>query len=266
GQRRERRRRGERAAKGLDERGIGHGEREPALYDGGRSACPRLMLSLVIPTLDAASLLEETLAALAPERAGAELVIADGGSADKTVAIGQAAGAKIVSAPRGRGPQLRAGAAAASGDWLLFLHTDTRLAPGWRNLVDRFTAVPGNAERAAFFRFVLDDADPRARRIERAVAWRNRALALPYGDQGLLIARAFYEALGGHPAIPLMEDVALARRIGRPRLVRLDHAAITSAARYRRDGWFARPARNLALLTLYFLGASPRWLARRYGR
>jgi hypothetical protein len=116
------------------------------------------------------------------------------------------------------------------------------------------------------FRFALDDADPRARRIERGAAWRGRALGLPYGDQGLLIARDFYWSLGGHPAIPLMEDVALVRRIGRGRLTVLDHAALTSAARYRRDGWLRRPARNLALLSLYLLGVSPRVLARLYGR
>lgn len=224
------------------------------------------MISLVIPTLDAATVLGGTLAALAPERAGIELVVADGGSADGTVAAASKAGARVVQAPKGRGPQLRAGAEAATGEWLLFLHADTRLAPGWRAVAERFIADPAHAERAAVFRFALDDADPRARRIERLVAWRGRALALPYGDQGLLLARKFYWALGGHPAIPLMEDVALVRRIGRRRLAILDHAAITSAARYRRDGWLRRPARNLGLLSLYFLGVPPRWLARLYGR
>jgi len=224
------------------------------------------MLSLVMPTLDAAAGLGGTLASLAPELAGGEIVVADGGSADSTVAIAMGAGARVVQAPRGRGSQLRAGAEAARGDWLLFLHADTKLAPGWRAVAERFMADPANAERAAAFRLALDDTDPRARRIERGAAWRGRVLGLPYGDQGLLIARRFYWALGGHPAIPLMEDVALIRRIGRRRLVILDHAALTSAARYRRGGWVLRPARNLALLSLYFLGVPPRFLARFYGR
>ena len=224
------------------------------------------MLSLVIPTLDAAHALAGTLAALASEVSGIEIVVADGGSADGTSGVAAVAGAKVLMAPKGRGPQLRAGAEAASGEWLLFLHADTRLAPGWLTVAETFMAAPGNAQRAAVFRLTLDDGDPRARRIEKGAAWRGRVLGLAYGDQGLLISRRFYWALGGHPAIPLMEDVALIRRIGRKRLAILDHAAITSAARYRRDGWLLRPARNVALVTLYFLGVPPRLLARLYGR
>jgi rSAM/selenodomain-associated transferase 2 len=224
------------------------------------------MLSVVIPTLDAAAELAPTFAALAPELSGNEIVVADGGSTDATASIAAAAGVRVIAAPRGRGTQLRAGAAAARGDWLLFLHADTRPAPGWRAAVARFIADPANTERAAVFRFALDDDDPRARRIERRVAWRVRTLGLAYGDQGLLIARGFYRALGGFPAIPLMEDVALVRRIGKRRLAVLDHPALTSAVRYRRDGWRLRSARNVALLSLYFLGVPPRWLARLYGR
>ena len=224
------------------------------------------MLSLVIPTLDAAQALARGLAALAPELSRIEVVVADGGSADGTAGVAAAAGVKVIRASKGRGPQLRAGAEAASGEWLLFLHADTRLAPGWLAVAETFMADPANTERAAVFRLTLDDGDPRARRIEKGAAWRARVLGLAYGDQGLLISRDFYRSLGGYPPIPLMEDVALIRRIGRKRLAILDHAAITSAARYRRDGWLLRPARNVALVTLYFLGVPPRLLARLYGR
>ncbi len=95
--------------------------------------------------------------------------------------------------------------------------------------------------------------------------WRAATLGLPYGDQGLLIAKGFYEALGGYRPLPLMEDVEFARRIGRRRMVILEAEAVTSAARYRRHGWWLRPLRNLTLLGLYFLGAPPRILLRLYG-
>ena len=119
--------------------------------------------------------------------------------------------------------------------------------------------------RAGYFRLRFDSADPRARRIERLASWRCRTFGLPYGDQGLLIGRAFYADVGGFRDLPLMEDVDLARRIGRRRLVALDAEAVTSAERYERDGWLARPMRNLGCLALYFAGLSPTVIRRLYG-
>jgi rSAM/selenodomain-associated transferase 2 len=227
---------------------------------------PSAPLSVIIPTLDAAASLPATLAAVA-ERRGLvrEIIIADGGSRDATGSIAQAAGARLIAASRGRGAQLAAGAAAASGDWLFFLHADTWPEPGWADEVARFIGDPEHRKRAGYLSYRLDDASPAARRLERIVAWRSRMLGLPYGDQGLVIARDFYRALGGFPPLALMEDVALARRIGRRRLVALKAGAITSAARYRREGYLWRPLRNLGCLTLYFLGTPPRILARLYG-
>ena len=119
--------------------------------------------------------------------------------------------------------------------WLLLLHADTRLAPGWRQVrID-----PGSA---AYFRFALDSDDSRARRLERLVAWRCRVLALPYGDQGLLIHRNLLAEVGGIRALPLMEDVDLVRRLGRRRLVALDVAAITSAEKWE-GRWLPAPLR-----------------------
>ena len=206
-------------------------------------------------------------AALAGSDLDLHITVSDGGSRDETVAIARQAGAAVVtSAVTGRGPQLAAGAEAGSAAWLLFLHADTVLGPGWTAVVRGFTARKSNAGKAGYFRLRFDTADRRARRIERLAALRCRRLGLPYGDQGLLISRALYDYLGGFKPLPLMEDVDLVRRIGAKNLVPLDAEALTSARRYERDGWTRRPLRNLACLSLYFLGVPTSTLQRLYGR
>jgi len=221
-------------------------------------------LAAVIPTLDAAAGLSRTLAALRGQVA--EIIVADGGSTDGTPELAAAAGARVITAPRGRGSQIAAGVAAATAPWLLVIHADTVPAPGWAEAAGAFLADPAHAERAAHFRFALDDPSAQARRLERAVAWRCRVLGLPYGDQGLLIARPFLDRLGGVRPIPIMEDVDLVRRIGRARLVGLDVAFVTSAARWRAGGWWRRSARNLLCLSLWFAGMAPERIAALYAR
>ena len=229
-------------------------------------------LSIVIPTLDAAGVLGATLAGaaggiarLAERGVAVEAVVADGGSQDGTADEARRHGARLVAAAAGRGRQLAAGAAAARGAWLLFLHADTRPAPGWHDEVGAFIVAPGNEGRAAVFRFALDDPAAAARRLEALVALRCRLFALPYGDQGLLIHRSLYDALGGFRPLPLMEDVDLVRRIGRRRLVRLATPALTSAVRYRRAGYGPRVVRNLCCLMLFLLGVRAETVARLYG-
>jgi rSAM/selenodomain-associated transferase 2 len=221
-------------------------------------------LTIVIPTLNAAAILPQSLARCR-DMPGATLLVADGGSTDGTPDIAAACGARVIDAPRGRGPQLAAGAAAALGRWLLFLHADTRLEPGWAAAVAAHVAAPGSAARAAYFAFALDSEAPEARRLERQVAWRCRTLALPYGDQGLLIARSLYASVGGYRPLPLMEDVDLVRRLGRARLHPLPVRAVTSAVRWEREGWTRRSARNLTCLALWFLGVPPGIIRRLYG-
>jgi rSAM/selenodomain-associated transferase 2 len=215
-------------------------------------------LSIVIPVLEAAATLPATLAALG----GQDIILADAGSTDGTAAVARAAGARVVQAPRGRGSQIAAGIEAAAGPWLLLLHADTRLAPGWEQAV---RAAMRDPTRAWHFAFALDDESPAARRLERAVAWRCRWLGLPYGDQGLLIHRDLLRAVGGMRPLPLMEDVDLIRRLGRARIGAMPVAAVTSAARFRRDGYLRRSARNLLCLTLWFAGVPPATIARLYG-
>ncbi len=218
-------------------------------------------LSVVIPTLEAAAVLGPTLAILAG-RVG-EIIVADAGSADGTAAVAVAHGARVVMAPRGRGAQIAAGIAAARGSWLLVLHADTRLAPGWAEAVTKAMGEPG---RAHYFRFALDDASRPARRLQWAVALRCRWFGLPYGDQGLLIARPLLDAVGGVRPMPLMEDVDLVLRIGKRRLSMMPVDAVTSAERWRRGGWWRTSARNVLCLGLWFAGASPERIRRIYAR
>ncbi len=224
-------------------------------------------ISVVIPTLNAEAGLSACLTALVPGLVAGlvrEVVVADGGSTDGTARIADQAGVRFLTTEKGRGRQLKAGAEAAQGDWLLMLHADTVLDAGWVGEVDRFIAQAG-AEDAAAFAFALDSFRSQARRIERLVALRCWLFGLPYGDQGLLVSRALYERVGGFRDLPLMEDVDLVRRIGKRRLTVLKTRAVTSAARYERDGYWRRPLMNLTILSLYFLKVPPRVLARLYG-
>lgn len=225
------------------------------------------MISVVIPTLNAEAGLAATLDGI---RAGKrlpiqEIIVSDGGSRDATVEIAARASCRVFRGPPGRGQQLCYGAQQAQGCWLLFLHADTRLSEGWQDAASEFMQRTGSERRAAAFTFKLDDPAKSARLLERIVALRGTTLALPYGDQGLLLSRGFYDEIGGFRPLPIMEDVDLVRRIGRARLEILAAPAVTSAVRYRRNGYVPRMARNAACLLLYFIGVPPKSIARIYG-
>ena len=229
------------------------------------------MISVVIPTLNAEEGLSACLAALVPaaiEGMVREVIVVDGGSSDRTLKIVEQAGAELLHAAPGRGEQLALGAAQARQPWLLFLHADTILEPGWEREVGAVIERVDSGRRAptaAAFRFTLDDVGFWPRMVEVGVAVRCALFRLPYGDQGLLIPRSLYQQAGGYSRLPLMEDVDLTRRIGRRRMMVLRARAVTSAARYRRDGYLRRSARNLSCLALFFLRVPPRVIARLYG-
>ncbi|HQT68627.1 MAG: hypothetical protein B7Z78_07245 [Rhodospirillales bacterium 20-60-12] len=225
--------------------------------------------TIIIPTLNAASYLGTALAALIEAGPALRIIIVDGGSQDDTLHIAQtacrlAANVQFINAPRGRGSQLAAGIAAASTPWLLLLHADTMLSPGWFAACQRHMAQTPDHDRAYYGRFALASPDARARRIEAIVAWRCWRFALPYGDQGLLISASQLHSAGGMNELPLMEDVTLIRRIGRAGLAPADFTATSAAARYERDGWWARPARNLLCLALWRMGVPPRLILKLY--
>lgn len=225
----------------------------------------RAPVSIVIPTLNAAETLPSCLAALMEGNEGGvirELIISDGGSEDDTKVIANEVGANLVTGAASRGGQLRRGADTAAGQWLLFLHADTELSPGWSDAV--LDHIANSRRKAAWFRLKFDEGGFAARIVASWANIRARFLGLPFGDQGLLISRSLYDAVGGFEDIPLMEDVTIVRRLGRKRLTQLRVTAQTSAQKYARKGWFRRGRANLWLQICFFLGASPERLERRY--
>lgn len=229
------------------------------------------MITVVIPTLNAEAGLAATLTALVPATVDGlvrEVIVVDGGSSDRSTEVADQAGATVVRTGPGRGRQLAAGAEAARMPWLMFLHADTILEPDWVReagaFIDRVEAGT-RPQAAAAFRFALDDLGFKPRVIEIGVSIRCTLFRLPYGDQGLLIPMRLYRTLGGFRDLPLMEDVDLVRRLGRSRTIILRARAVTSAIRYRRDGYGRRTLRNLACLALYYLRVPAALIQRLYG-
>lgn len=224
----------------------------------------RAKLSVVMPTLMAQDALRLSLPALTEGLQSGllrELIVSDGGSTDATLRIAEAAGARIVVGPASRGGQLQRGADLAEGDWLLFLHADCVLPEGWSDVVAEHCVHGG----AAAFRLGFDANGFAPALVAGWANLRSRLFGLPYGDQALLIAREDYDSSGGYADIPLMEDVAMVRAL-KGHLVALDARAITSSAKFRRQGWIRRGARNLWTQARYFAGADVAQLARHYRR
>lgn len=227
------------------------------------------LVSVVIPVLDDAAMLAAALPRVMAQLRGlsAEVIVASGAPLDQATQAVQLANAGVrwVTSEPGRAVQMNAGAAAASGQWLLFLHADTVLADGWPAALAALAPQPANA---GCFRFALDSSAWQARLIEHGVSVRVRFLGLPYGDQALFVRRGVFSALGGYAPLPLMEDVEFVRRLraqGHPVVV-LPLDAKTSARRWQRDGWVRRSLTNILLVTLYYLRVSPARLRGWYHR
>jgi len=222
------------------------------------------MLSVIIPTLNEETVLGATLESVRRAAPGSEIVIADGGSRDATLDVTRSfPGVRTVVAPRGRGLQMNAGAAAATGDVLLFLHADTHLPPDAGTLVASALADPRVVGGSFFLGF--DSSHPILRLS--SIASRLNVRWATYGDQAFFLRRSVFEQVGGFAPVPLFEDVELQGRIRRlGRCVKIQRPVTSSARRFLRVGVVRQQVRNALLLVAYHLGVSPIRLAGWYER
>jgi rSAM/selenodomain-associated transferase 2 len=224
------------------------------------------MLSIIIPCLDEAEGIAATLSALAPLRKrGAEVIVVDGGSRDDTAARAAPLADLVITAPRGRARQMNAGALRSRGEILLFLHADSLLPEASDLLV-----VEGlKRSRRGWGRFdvAIAGSHPLLRVVERLMNLRSRLTGIATGDQAIFVTRSLFTAAGDYPEIPLMEDVALCKRLKRfgPPLC-LNHRITTSGRRWEKHGVLRTIVRMWLLRLAYWLGADPAKLAMRYDR
>ncbi len=220
-------------------------------------------ISIIVPALNEAQSITHTLGDLAAVRtAGHELILVDGGSSDATPDLGSSLADRLVVAPRGRATQMNAGAAQATGDLLWFLHADTRVPPG---AADRLLAALAEGKTWGRFDVRLSGGAALLRVVERMMNLRSCLTGIATGDQGIFVVRRIFEALGGFPDIPLMEDIALSkalRRLSRPAC--LNPPLVTSSRRWERDGILRTVLLMWRLRMAYALGADPGDLAGRY--
>jgi rSAM/selenodomain-associated transferase 2/rSAM/selenodomain-associated transferase 1 len=223
-------------------------------------------VSIVIPALDEARAIVGTLAALQPSRAaGHEVIVVDGGSVDATVALAAPLADRVSSAARGRARQMNAGAAAATGDILLFLHADSRLpADGVATLLRE---MGRSGRRWGRFDVAIAGRARALRCVEALMNLRSRATGIATGDQAIFVERALFREIGGYPDQPLMEDIELSRRLkraaGSPLCLR--QRVVTSARRWERHGPWRTVIAMWRWRFAYWRGARPADLAAEYG-
>lgn len=229
-----------------------------------------VQISIVIPAINEASSIATVLTRIG-DLPNVEVIVVDGGSQDDTISIAQGCGVTVISSPLGRARQMNAGAKAATGEILLFLHADTILPFGFEQMV-RSTLEPplvgdSPAPVAGAFTLKINDPLPSLRSIERLVAWRSQWRQMPYGDQAIFLSAATFWELGGFKEMPIMEDFELMRRLQRQgRIAILPAPVVTSARRWLKRGVWQTTFINQAIVIAYLLGVSPDRLANWYRR
>lgn len=237
---------------------------EREVFDGSRfGAPPEAALSVIIPALDEENTIGRLLDDIGALQVPHEIIVVDGGSADGTRDVARAMGAQVVEAPRGRGVQIAAGVRRSRAPLLCFLHADVRLGPRAVLMLERL--VRARPRGAYAFRLHIDDRGPAYRLVEWEANAQARWAGLPRGDHGLIVWRSDYERAGGYPELPVMEDVALVRALGRITRVRTLPATLrVSPRRWMREGVMRGAMRHWMLLTAFLAGASPDRLAERW--
>ena len=223
---------------------------------------PPMMLSIIIPTFNEARSIAGTLERIAALRGRVEVIVVDGGSHDGTIGIARRSGVKVITAGRGRGAQMHAGARAAGGDVLWFLHADTHPAP---DAAERIAEALGEREVVGGNFAVRFDGERRAAAFLTWLYPQLRRLGLCYGDSAIFVRREVYDEIGGFRPHPIFEDLDLVRRLrGRGRVAHLSSVVVTSSRRFERRSFALTFGRWAGLQVLYWLGVPPRVLGRMY--
>lgn len=221
---------------------------------------PQPLVSVIIPVLNESDAME-TLRSL--QRAAVEVIVVDGGSQDDTVERAMAMGFKVMQAATGRASQMNAGAAAASGSILLFLHADTRLPEGFVALIQQALSQPNTV--AGAFELAIAGTAAGLRWVEWGVKWRSKLLQLPYGDQAIFLKATTFWQLGGFANLPIMEDFDLVQRLrGYGNIAIAPAAVVTSGRRWQALGVFRTTLLNQIVLVSYLLQVPPDQIARWY--